>query len=49
MLTDNSKGDFKFITGIAPFSFGVVANPGYEIVHVTFHPLPPLAERLHAD
>jgi hypothetical protein len=42
MLTDNPKGNFRFITGIAPFSFGVVANPGYEIVHVTFHPLPPL-------
>jgi hypothetical protein len=42
MLTDNPTGNFRFITGIAPFSFGVVANPGYEIVHVTFHPLPPL-------
>ncbi len=42
MLTDNPKGNFRFITGIAPFSFGVVANPGYEIVHVTFHPLPHL-------
>jgi hypothetical protein len=42
MLTGNPKGNFRFITGIAPFSFGVVANPGYEIVHATFHPLPPL-------
>jgi hypothetical protein len=42
MLTDNPKGNFRFIRGIAPFSFGVVASPGYEIVHVTFRPLPPL-------
>jgi hypothetical protein len=42
MLTDNPTGNFQFLKGIGPFSSGVVAHPGYEIVHATFHPLPPL-------
>jgi len=44
MLIDNPTGNFKFIKGIDPFSFGAVAHPGYEIVHVTFHSLPPLQQ-----
>ena len=44
MLIDNPIGNFKFIKGIDPFSFGAIAHPGYEIVHVTFHPLPPLQQ-----
>jgi hypothetical protein len=40
-LIDNIKGNYKFLTGIAPYSSGVVAMSGYEIVHATFHnPLP---------
>jgi hypothetical protein len=40
-LTDNPKGNYRFLTGIAPYSSGVVAAPGYEIVHVTLlQPLP---------
>src|SRR5512132_4137858 len=42
MLIDHPTGHFKFIKGIAPFSFGAIASPGYEIVHATSHPLPPL-------
>jgi hypothetical protein len=42
MLIDNPAGNFRFLKGIGPFSSGVVAHPGYEVVHVTFHPLPPL-------
>ena len=42
MLIDNPTGNFQFIKGIDPFSFGAIAHPGYEIVHVTFHLLPPL-------
>jgi hypothetical protein len=42
MLIDNPTGNFQFIKGIDPFSFGAIPHPGYEIVHVTFHPLPPL-------
>lgn len=44
MLIDNPTGNFTFIKGIDPFSFGAVAHPGYEVVHVTFHPLPPLPQ-----
>jgi len=32
-LLDNTKGNYRFLTGIAPYSSGVVAVPGYEIVH----------------
>ena len=42
MLVDNPAGNFQFLKGIGPFSSGVVAHSSYEIVHVTFHPLPPL-------
>lgn len=34
-LIDNPAGNYRFLTGIAPYSSGVVAMPGYEIVHVT--------------
>lgn len=34
MLIDNSRGNYRFLTGIAPYSSGVVALPGFEIVHV---------------
>jgi hypothetical protein len=35
ILTDNPQGNYSFLTGIAPYSSGVVARPGYEIVHVS--------------
>ena len=34
-LIDNPAGNYQFLTGIAPYSSGVVALPGYEIIHVT--------------
>lgn len=41
LLIDNPKGNYQFLTGSAPYSSGVVAMPGYEIVHVTLpQPLP---------
>ena len=40
-LLDNFSGNYRFLTGIAPYSAGVVAMPGYEIIHVTLQtPLP---------
>lgn len=35
MLLDNPHGNYRFLTGIAPYASGVVAMPGFEIVHVT--------------
>lgn len=32
---DNRKGNYHFVSGIAPYSAGVVAMTGYEIIHVT--------------
>jgi hypothetical protein len=42
MLIDNTKGGFRFVKGIGPFSSGAVANPGFEIVHASAVPLIPL-------
>jgi hypothetical protein len=40
-LIDNTKGNYRFLTGIAPYSSGVVACEGFEIVHVTLkEPMP---------
>jgi hypothetical protein len=40
-LFDNANGDYRFLSGIAPYSAGVIAMPGYEIVHATLQrPLP---------
>jgi hypothetical protein len=36
MLIDNKKGQYQFLEGIDPYSCGVVAAPGYEVVHATF-------------
>ena len=44
MLIDNVLGNFRFLRGIDIFCSGVVAHPGYEIVHAVFHPLPPLGK-----
>ena len=40
-LIDNFAGNYRFLTGSAPYSSGVVAMPGYEIVHVTLRQPPP--------
>lgn len=43
MLTDHPAGNFEFIdTGL--LSLGCRAHTGFEIVHVTFHPLPSLEQ-----
>lgn len=40
-LIENQRGNYCFLTGIAPYSSGVAALPGYEVVHVTMQqPLP---------
>jgi hypothetical protein len=40
-LIDNPRGGYRFLTGIAPYSSGVVAAPGYQIVRATLQaPLP---------
>ena len=40
-LIQNQKGNYHFISGIAPFSSGVSAMQGYEIVHLTLKtPIP---------
>lgn len=40
-LIDHPEGDYRFLPGIAPYSCGVVARPGFEIVHSVFdQPLP---------
>jgi len=35
MLRDVSAGGYQFLPGISAFSSGVVASPGWEIVHAT--------------
>jgi hypothetical protein len=44
MLADNSKGNYRFVRGIGPFSAAVAAQPGYEIVHARFIPLVALGD-----
>lgn len=34
-LTSNPKGNYQFLPAIEPYSAGVIAEPGFEIVHVT--------------
>ena len=43
MLIANAKGNYSFLKGIAPYSGGVIAEPGYEVVHVRFGKPVPLA------
>ncbi|MDA0261724.1 MAG: RidA family protein [Proteobacteria bacterium] len=46
-LINNTRGDYRFLTGIAPYSSGVIANPGFEIIHVILHE--PIAYRAGFD
>lgn len=40
-LLDHPSGEYRFLTGIAPYSAGVIATPGHEIVRVALRtPLP---------
>jgi hypothetical protein len=40
-LLDNPKGNYRFLTGIAPYSSGAIAMPEYEIVRAVFRRPPP--------
>ena len=41
MLSSCVKGNYRFLPGIAPFSSGVVAMPGSQVVHATLRrPIP---------
>lgn len=41
MLIQHPTGHYRFLKGIDPYSSGVIADPGYEIVHVTLtQPIP---------
>ena len=35
MLIQNSKGHYRFLPGIDPYSSGVVADGGHEVIHAT--------------
>jgi len=40
-LIANSQGNYRFLPGISPYSSGVIANDGFEIVHATLErPVP---------
>ena len=40
-LLANPRGKYHFLSGIDPYSCGVVADPGHEVVHATLQaPLP---------
>lgn len=41
MLLPNPAGHYHFLKGIDPYSSGVIADPGFEIVHVIFREEPP--------
>jgi hypothetical protein len=34
-LLDNARGDYRFLTGIPPYSSGVIPMDGHEVVHFT--------------
>jgi hypothetical protein len=36
LLTDHPSGNYRFLPGIAPYSCGIAASPGFEVIHVTF-------------
>ena len=48
MLVENKRGNYSFLKGIAPYSGGVVAEPGFEIVHVRLPRYTPLASGFDA-
>ncbi len=42
MLVENKRGNYSFLKGIAPYSAGVVAEAGFEVVHVRLPRYAPL-------
>ena len=50
MLIHNPKGHYHFLKGIDPYSCGVIADPGYEIVNITLkNPVPWREGFTHVD
>lgn len=48
LLKINESGGYRFLPGIAPYSSGVVAMPGFEIVHAALQTPLPWHAGLHA-
>ncbi len=44
VLVINKQGNFRFLRGIAPYSSGAIADPGFEVVHATLPPPPPFRQ-----
>ena len=42
MLVENKRGNYFFLKGIAPYSAGVVADAGFEVLHVRLQRYIPL-------
>ena len=47
MLVENKRGNYYFLKGIAPYSAGVTAEAGFEIVHVGLSQYVPLRAGFH--
>jgi hypothetical protein len=47
MLAENKRGNYHFLKGIAPYSAGVTAEAGFEIVHVRLSNYVPLRAGFH--
>ena len=47
MLVENKRGNYYFLEGIAPYSAGVIAEAGFEIVHVRLSRYVPLRAGFH--
>jgi len=47
MLVENKRGNYYFLKGIAPYSAGVTAEAGFEIVHVRLSRYVPLRAGFH--
>lgn len=48
MLVENKRGNFSFLKAIAPYSAGVIAEAGFEIVHVRLSHYVPLQQGFDA-
>ncbi|MCE5311455.1 MAG: hypothetical protein LLG20_27785 [Acidobacteriales bacterium] len=48
MLIENNRGGYAFLKGIAPYSCGVAALAGFEIIHARLFPALPLEAGLRA-
>jgi hypothetical protein len=48
MRIENTRGNYAFIKGIAPYSAGGAALDGFEVEHARFHPVLPLKKGFDA-